>query len=93
MERAGRHIPNRLRKHRRLMGYRQRDVIKLLGHKDANRLSRWEAGLALPSTINLIKLSIIYRTLPSELYFDLLLELREQIKHREQKHFPKEQRT
>ena len=82
-----RHIPNRLRKHRRLMSYKQKDVAKLLGHKNTNRISRWEMGLALPSVINLIKLSIIYRTLPSELYFDVLLDLREEVLEKEQELF------
>lgn len=69
------------------MNYKQQDVAKLLGHKNTNRISRWEKGLALPSVINLIKLSIIYRTIPSELYFDLLLNLREEVLEKEQQFF------
>ena len=69
-------IPNRLRKHRLIMGYKQKDVAALLGLQSTNRISRWEAGLSLPGSINLFKLSIIYRTFPNELYFDLILSIR-----------------
>jgi len=47
------------------------------------QLSQWENGVKLPNTINLIKLSIIYRTLPTELYFEYFQELKEHIKNRE----------
>jgi hypothetical protein len=69
------------------MNYKQHDVAKLLGHKNTNRISRWEKGLAFPSVLNLIKLSVIYRTLPSELYFDVLLDLREEVLKRERELF------
>jgi len=85
MEHVHRHIPNRLRKHRRIMGYQQKDVARLLGLQSANRISRWEKGVALPSAINLIKLSIVFRTLPTELYFDVLQQLREELHQREKK--------
>lgn len=76
MEIAGRHIPNSLRRQRKLMGYSQADIAKQLGMKRTNRISEWERGDSLPSLINLLKLSIIYRTLPTELYFDLFQELK-----------------
>jgi len=76
MELAGRHIPNSLRRQRKLMGYSQTDVAKQLGMKRTNRISEWERGDAMPSLINLLKLSIIYRTLPTDLYFDLFQELK-----------------
>jgi transcriptional regulator with XRE-family HTH domain len=71
MGHAGRHIPNRLRKFRKISGYSQTDVMKLLGFKSTNRISRWEKGLAFPSVENLLKLSILYRTLADQLYPDL----------------------
>lgn len=76
-------ILNSLKKHRKIMGYRQIDVAFLLGLNNTSRISRWEKGLSLPNTINLIKLSIIYRTFPNELYFDLLLELRHELLKKE----------
>lgn len=84
MEGVQSYIPNRLRKHRRLQGYRQRDVARLLGHSNTRRISMWEKGLAFPNVMNLFKLSIIYRTLPNELYFDLMPELKSFITAQEQ---------
>ena len=58
------------------MQYRQTDVAFLLDLNTTSRISRWEKGVSFPNTINLLKLSIIYRTFPNELYFNLLIELR-----------------
>jgi len=82
MEDERRHIPNRLRMHRKLMRYTQKQVAALLGLHPA-QLSQWENGVKLPSTINLIKLSIIYRTLPNDLYFEYYQDLKEEIKDKE----------
>ena len=76
-------ILNSLRKHRKIMGYRQIDVALLLDLNNTSRICRWEKGLSFPNTINLIKLSIIYRTFPNELYFDLMLELRHELLKKE----------
>lgn len=76
-------ILNNLRKHRKLMQYKQREVAKLLHLHDTSQICRWEKGLSLPNTINLLKLSIIYRTFPNELYFDLLVQLRHEVIIRE----------
>ena len=82
MEDERRHIPNRLRMHRKLMRYKQKQVAALLGLHPA-QLSQWENGVKLPSTLNLIKLSIIYRTLPNDLYFEYYQDLKEQLKDKE----------
>lgn len=73
-------IPNKLRKYRRLAGYSQKEVSKLLGHKNANGLCRWEKGICLPSLKNAFKLCTLYKTLLEELYFDILKESREELK-------------
>jgi transcriptional regulator with XRE-family HTH domain len=62
---------NNLKRYRRLMGYTQKDVAVLLGLKSSNRISNWEQGKAVPNIVNLIDLSILYCTLPAELYSDL----------------------
>lgn len=77
-------IPNRLRKHRRQRSFSQREVASLLGLKNANRISKWERGVSMPDALNLLKLSIIYRTLPYDLYFDLFQELKRELCTREQ---------
>lgn len=62
------------------MGLTQRQVATLLGLHDTKPLSVWEKGASLPGTLYLLKLSIIYRTYPNELYHDLVLELRQELK-------------
>ena len=64
------------------MRYKQKQVAALLGIHPA-QLSQWESGLKLPSTINLLKLGIIYRTLPNDLYFEYYQELKVCIKNKE----------
>jgi len=76
------HIPNRLRKHRKLMGYTQKEVAILLGVKATDRISQWEQGLTLPNAINLIKLSLVYHVFPTDLYYDLMGILRKDIEER-----------
>lgn len=82
MEDERRHIPNRLRKFRKLTGYTQKDVAALIGVQSTDRISLWEQGFAFPSVVNLIKLSIIYHVFPTDLYYDLMRELRREIEER-----------
>ncbi len=84
MENDRRHIPNRLRKYRRLMGYTQKEVCFLLGVKSTDRISLWEKGLAFPNVTNLIKLSILYHAFPTDLYFDLMKILRHELEEHKQ---------
>lgn len=65
------HISNKLRRCRRLSGYKQREVAKLLGLKSSARLARWEKGKSFPSVPNLLKLSALYSTLANDFYFEL----------------------
>ena len=76
------HIPNRLRKHRKMMGYTQKEVARLLGLAGSDRISQWEQGLKYPSVVNLIKLSVIYHVFPTDLYYDLMKAVREEIEER-----------
>ena len=71
------------------MGYRQKDVAALLGFENTRRIGQWEKGLAFPNLFNLLKLSIIYRTFPNELYFDVLLELRHDVLGKEEQRLKK----
>lgn len=65
--------------HRKQLRLKQRHVAELLGLQSTTQLLLWEKGIALPNSYNLIKLSVIYKTLPNELYWDLYQELREEI--------------
>ncbi|MBK7966595.1 MAG: helix-turn-helix domain-containing protein [Bacteroidetes bacterium] len=44
MSEEKKYISNKLRRYRRLSGYKQREVAKLLGLKSATRLTKWEKG-------------------------------------------------
>ena len=90
MEQGNRPIPNRLQLHRKILRYTQAQVAQLLGLKNTVMLSAWERGEAMPSAINLIKLSIVYRTFPNELYSELFLEIKEAMKEKELKLFTSE---
>jgi transcriptional regulator with XRE-family HTH domain len=83
MEKGNRPIPNTLRLHRKTMGYTQRHVAKLLGLHDSVPISLWEKGKSLPNTVNLIQLSLIYRTYPNELYPDVFHSFREDLRVKE----------
>jgi len=87
MERNNRIFPNTLRLHRKTQGYTQRQVAHLLGLHDSVPVSLWESGLKLPSTDNLIKLSLLYRTYPNELYSEVFRQHREMIKAKEMELF------
>ncbi|WP_295794690.1 helix-turn-helix transcriptional regulator [Mucilaginibacter sp.] len=87
MEKGNQPIPNTLRLHRMTMGYTQRQVASLLGLHDSVPVSLWEKGALLPSTVNLIKLSLIYRTYPNELYSDIFNTFREELRVKEFEQF------
>lgn len=64
------------------MGYEQKDIAYLLGLKSHSCVSEWEQGKKNPSIENLLLLSILYRTLPDQLYYDLRFELQKEVRHR-----------
>jgi len=67
---------NCLRKYRKARGLNQKQVAAILGLKSTGMISRWEKGVCLPDTINIFKLSILYRTLIEALFIDHVHELR-----------------
>lgn len=69
------------------MGYTQRQVARLLELHDSGPISLWESGEKLPSTENLIKLSLLYRTYPNEIYSDVFRHHRELLQAREMEIF------
>jgi|GEM_PF-4503316 len=64
-------IGKRLRKARILMGYSREDVRQALGVQSTSHISDWERGVRLPGIINLLKLSVLYKTLPDSLLHEL----------------------
>ncbi len=59
---------NTLRYHRKILGLTLKEVAKMLKHKNVSRLSKWEHGISTPNLQNLLKLSIVYKTLIDQFY-------------------------
>lgn len=79
-----RNLNNCLRKYRRLRGLRQSDVAEILGLRSTSMISRWEKGVCLPDSINVLKLAIIYRTMVDALFIELVRFLREDLLSKEE---------
>lgn len=77
-------LNNCLRKYRRLRGLRQSDVAEILGLKSTSMISRWEKGVCLPDSINVLKLAIIYRTMVDALFIERVRMLREDLLSKEE---------
>ena len=75
---------NCLRKYRKTRGLKQKDVAEILGLKSTGMISRWEKGVCLPDTLNLLKLSVLYRTLVDALLIELVRILREELLSKEE---------
>lgn len=78
-------IPNQLRRYRRTRALRQKDVAVILELKSTSMISRWEQGRCLPSSINLFRLAVIYRTMVDALFYEFKSRLGEEISKREQR--------
>jgi transcriptional regulator with XRE-family HTH domain len=78
-------LNNSLRKYRRLRGLKQGDVAKILGLKSTSMISRWEQGVRLPDTLNVLRLSVMYRTVVEALFIDRMRLLREELLKKEEK--------
>ncbi len=79
METFGRKFPNRLFLYRKLAKLTQQEVAEALGVSQS-RVSGWEQGDMYPTLINLLKLSILYRTLCTELYYELYQHYQQEFK-------------
>jgi len=58
-----------------MMGYSQAAIMRKLKLKSTAMISRWERGEIMPSSDNLLKLSLLYKTLVNELYYERGIEL------------------
>lgn len=72
------------------MGYKQKEVARLLGLYSTSPLSEWENGINIPSSHYLIKLSILYRTYINELYPEYFQEVRKALHSKEFEVFNRE---
>ncbi len=76
--------PNDLVLYRRRMGFSQKQVAKLLGHRDTSMVSHYEHGRALPPIAVALGLEIIYRVPVSFLFPGMYDELRRKIRQDEE---------
>lgn len=72
-------FPSCLRKYRKMNGFKQREVAQLLGLKNSSIISLWEQGKRFPSAMNLLKLSVLYWTLPDAFYPDQVRAMRKKL--------------
>ena len=70
---------NRLWIHRKKMGYSQRHVAKLLGHKSPARVSNYERGRRLPNLETVLKLQVILCATVDTLYQETYLEMKQKV--------------
>jgi transcriptional regulator with XRE-family HTH domain len=70
--------------YRRRMGFTQKQVARLLGHRDASMVSHYEHGRALPPLAVALGLEIIYRVPVAFLFPAMYDELKKEIREQEQ---------
>jgi len=70
---------------RKRMGYTLKDVAWIFELKNTSQLSRWEKGTSIPSGENMLRMSILYRTLMNGFFADeVVKELKEHLFKREE---------
>jgi transcriptional regulator with XRE-family HTH domain len=77
-------IPNNLRRYRKAVGLKQKEVAEILNLKSAGMISRWEKGVCLPSLVNAIRLSGSYCVLIDALFFPLVRLIKRKIMERQE---------
>ena len=66
------------------MGFTQKQVARLLGHRDATMISHYEHGRALPPLLMALSLEIIYRVPVAFLFPELYDELKQHVRKQEE---------
>jgi transcriptional regulator with XRE-family HTH domain len=79
-----RNIPNCLRKYRKAIGLKQKDVAKILNLRSSGMISRWEKGVCLPSLLNAFKLAGLSSVLVDALFFPLIRLIKRKIMERQE---------
>ena len=70
---------NNLKEYRKKNKLTQKQVATCLGFKTSERISNWEKGYGVPGLVNLLKLSVLYRATPMQLYETLMDEVEDQV--------------
>jgi len=76
-------VPNNLRKYRKAIGLKQKEIARILGLKNSGMISRWEKGVCLPSLLNAFKLAGLYCVLVDALFFPLIRLIKKKIMERQ----------
>lgn len=76
--------PNDLVLYRRRMGFTQRYVARLLGHRDTSMVSHYERSRVLPPLMTALSLEIIYRVPVAFLFPGMYDELKKHIRAQEE---------
>ena len=76
--------PNDLVVYRRRMGFSQKQVARLLGHRDTSMISHYENSRALPPLAVALGLEIIYRVPVAFLFPGMYNELKRTIRGKEE---------
>jgi transcriptional regulator with XRE-family HTH domain len=84
---------NALLLYRKRMGFSQKYVARLLGHKTTQMLSGYERGHCIPSLATALRLEIIYRVPVAFLYGRTYDAMREQIREKEERFAPRTQQA
>ncbi len=79
MGNSGRFISNRLRKHRLLMGYTQKQLADFVEVHDRKIVSKWEQGLAMPSGEHLLRLAKALHVSSDVLYQEFMIPFEEEL--------------
>ena len=75
---------NNLVLYRRRMGFSQRQVARLLGHRDTSMVSHYEHSRALPPLAVALGLEIIYRVPVAFLFPGMYDELKQRVRRSEE---------
>ena len=75
---------NSLILYRRRMGLSQKQVARLLGHRDTSMISHYEHGRALPPLAMALRLEIVYRVPVAFLFPAMYDALKRQIREHEE---------
>ena len=76
--------PNDLVLYRRRMGFTQKYVARLLGHRDTSMVSHYEHSRVLPPLMTALSLEIIYRVPVAFLFPGMYDELKKRIRTQEE---------
>lgn len=79
------HPINTLVVYRKRMGFSQKQVAHLLGHRSTTMLSRYEHGRCLPPFLTALRLEIVYRIPVAFLFDERYRHMREEIRREEER--------